>query len=74
MVIMHYFIIDIDDFKSINDNLGHLVGDTVLSNISSKISTIFRDDDVVGRIGGDEFIVFLKNISSEELIRKKVMI
>jgi len=66
-----FFIIDIDDFKSINDNLGHLVGDTVLSNISSKISTIFRDDDVVGRIGGDEFIVFLKNISSEELIRKK---
>lgn len=66
-----FFIIDIDDFKSINDNLGHLFGDSALSTISSKISNVFREDDVVGRIGGDEFIVLLKNIRSEELIRKK---
>lgn len=66
-----FFIIDIDDFKSINDNFGHLAGDTVLRDISSKISNIFRDYDIVGRIGGDEFIVFLKDINSEKVIYKK---
>lgn len=66
-----FFIVDIDDFKSINDNFGHLSGDLVLSNISERISNIFRKDDIVGRIGGDEFVVFLKNADLEELINRK---
>ena len=65
------FMIDVDNFKAINDNLGHLVGDTVLSSISSMISEVFNENSIVGRIGGDEFIVFLKNIDSEEFMYKK---
>ena len=51
--------------------MGHLAGETVISNISTKISGVFTDYDVIGRIGGDEFVVFLKNINSENLICKK---
>ncbi|WP_297424142.1 diguanylate cyclase [Clostridium sp.] len=63
------FVIDLDNFKAVNDNLGHLAGDVVLTNISSMISKNFYDDSIVGRIGGDEFIIFLKNVESEEQIR-----
>ena len=65
------FMIDVDYFKAINDNLGHLAGDFVLSNISSMLSEVFNENSIVGRIGGDEFIVFLKNIDSEEFLYKK---
>ena len=56
------FVIDVDNFKAVNDNLGHLAGDSVLTNISSMLSEVFNENSIVGRIGGDEFIVFLKNI------------
>lgn len=65
------FIIDIDDFKGINDNYGHLKGDKVLSEISSKIKGEFRKNDIVGRMGGDEFIVLLKDIRSIDVVKKK---
>ncbi len=54
------FLIDVDNFKSINDTLGHLFGDSVLINVAKKIQELFRGTDVVGRIGGDEFMVFMK--------------
>ncbi len=65
------FIVDIDNFKSINDNLGHYFGDEVLKDISAGLKTAFRDIDVVARIGGDEFIIFVENLSDMELITKK---
>ncbi len=65
------FVVDIDDFKSINDSLGHHFGDMVLKDISASLSENFRDDDIIGRIGGDEFIVFIKNISDTAIIEKK---
>ncbi|MBZ9692827.1 diguanylate cyclase domain-containing protein [Clostridium sp. M14] len=65
------FIIDVDDFKSINDNLGHLTGDSVLKDISIKIKEIFNENSIIGRIGGDEFIVFLKSIQSDEFVCEK---
>jgi len=65
------FVIDVDNFKGVNDNLGHLAGDFVLASISSMLSKVFDENSIVGRIGGDEFIVFLKNIDSEELLYKK---
>jgi len=65
------FVIDVDNFKWFNDNLGHLVGDSVLTNISYIISEVFQENSIVGRIGGDEFIVFLKDADSEEFICKK---
>ncbi|MBZ9691980.1 EAL domain-containing protein [Clostridium sp. M14] len=64
-------IIDIDNFKSVNDNLGHMFGDSVLSEVSSSIKKVFKESDIVGRIGGDEFIIFIKNISSYEVISQK---
>jgi len=65
------FVIDVDNFKGVNDNLGHLAGDFVLAGISSMLSKVFDENSIVGRIGGDEFIVFLNNIDSEELLYKK---
>lgn len=64
-------IIDIDDFKGINDNLGHLYGDAVLSEVANDLINLFRATDIVGRIGGDEFIVFIKDISkTRDIINK----
>lgn len=57
-------MIDVDNFKHINDSLGHAVGDRVLAEIARIIRTNFRVMDVTGRIGGDEFMVFLRNIPS----------
>ncbi|WP_444658675.1 sensor domain-containing diguanylate cyclase [Caproiciproducens sp. R2] len=64
------FTIDIDNFKNVNDNLGHLVGDEVIVDIASKIKKKFREDDIIGRIGGDEFVVFLTDISRKDVRRK----
>lgn len=65
------FVIDIDDFKVVNDRYGHLTGDNLLKNIASNIKEIFREDDVVGRFGGDEFVVFMRNIPSNEALVDK---
>ena len=54
------FIIDIDNFKLINDNFGHHTGDKVLIDVAKRIKQSFRESDIVGRIGGDEFIVLMK--------------
>lgn len=53
------WIIDLDNFKGINDKLGHLVGDRVLSLVAEKMRETFRQQDYLGRIGGDEFAVYL---------------
>lgn len=66
-----FILIDIDNFKSINNKLGHLFGDAVLTEVSAKIAKIFLEDDIVGRIGGDEFIVLLKNYKSISDIKEK---
>ncbi len=65
------FLIDIDNFKSVNDQKGHIYGDNVICLLASKLQNIFRSDDVVGRIGGDEFMVFMKNIIDEHTIAIK---
>lgn len=59
------FLIDADNFKAINDNLGHMYGDEVIRFVAKTIRDIFRDSDYVGRIGGDEFMVFMKNATKE---------
>lgn len=67
-----FMIIDIDNFKSVNDNLGHFFGDILLKEISGKIKRIFRETDFIGRIGGDEFAVIMKNITDEKIIIQKM--
>ena len=61
-------MIDIDDFKRINDNHGHLTGDEVLRFIADSIRASVRQSDVVGRYGGEEFIVFLSEIDPAYLM------
>ncbi|MEA4920128.1 MAG: diguanylate cyclase [Clostridiaceae bacterium] len=65
------FMIDLDNFKSINDTFGHMCGDKVIKDIASIIRRSFRTDDIVGRVGGDEFIALMKNIPGKEQVRKK---
>lgn len=62
---------DIDDFKGINDTYGHGVGDQVLRDIADCLLRLFRTSDIVGRIGGDEFAVFLRNTNTSEDILKR---
>ena len=64
-------ILDIDNFKQINDEYGHIVGDTVLTKASGHIRDCFRSSDIVGRVGGDEFVLFIKNISRPEAAARK---
>ena len=56
-------ILDVDRFKLVNDRCGHLAGDKVLQAVAARIRAIARRDDVVGRYGGDEFVVVLKKAS-----------
>lgn len=60
------FIIDIDNFKQINDTFGHTFGDTVISDVAEILKKQFRSDDIIGRVGGDEFLVFMKDVSIEK--------
>ena len=65
------FMLDIDNFKKINDTMGHAFGDEVIRSLGQQIGAIFRATDIVGRAGGDEFIIFLKNITDADAVRKE---
>jgi diguanylate cyclase (GGDEF)-like protein len=65
-------MLDIDNFKRINDTFGHIQGDTVLSIFAQKLSSLFRSSDIVGRIGGDEFFVLMKSCTSAEVLKEKL--
>jgi len=57
--------IDLDDFKKVNDSLGHEIGDKLLIESANRLSQIVRKNDTVGRLGGDEFIVLLRGLSDD---------
>ena len=65
------YLLDIDNFKEINDIYGHLSGDVILSDIARALRKQFRGDDIIGRVGGDEFAVFIKNISDMNIVEEK---
>lgn len=62
--------VDIDDFKKVNDTLGHVIGDDVIRCIAKRILGTFRHTDIVARYGGDEFVVFVNEISRVELYKR----
>lgn len=66
-------IVDIDHFKAINDYLGHLFGDAVLTEIAAEIRRHFMPQQLVGRVGGDEFVILLKDIISAEAVKKAAL-
>ena len=57
-----YFIFDIDNFKQANDQFGHAFGDTVIRSFTQTLFEYFRKDDTLGRIGGDEFVAFVRGV------------
>lgn len=66
-----FVLLDIDNFKKINDTKGHAFGDLVIKSLGEQLSKEFRSSDIIGRIGGDEFVVFLKNLNTDELLEKE---
>lgn len=76
--ILSIIVLDIDNFKKINDTLGHSAGDHVLQEVTNRMTSICRKQDIISRFGGDEFIVVLQNTNQDEAtvvaekIRKKI--
>lgn len=68
-----FFIIDIDNFKTVNDTCGHAFGDKVIADFAVKIKRQFRESDIVGRIGGDEFVAFVP-VPSKDWAEEKAKI
>lgn len=72
---MALMFLDLDKFKPINDTLGHDIGDMVLKEAAGRMQDCVRESDTVGRIGGDEFVVLLPTIDSEQhavLVAEKI--
>lgn len=63
--------VDFDDFKTVNDTYGHLAGDKALVFVVNRIKEIFTEGEIIGRIGGDEFVVFSGNIQSVNHVLEK---
>jgi len=67
-------MIDLDNFKPINDNYGHDAGDAILVEIANRLTSAMRDEDVVGRIGGDEFVVLIDSLDkNKQIATEKVL-
>ncbi len=67
-----FAIIDLDNFKNINDEYGHECGDRALLFFAEKLRATFRFGDVIGRLGGDEFIVYMTLTSDKEIIKRRM--
>lgn len=59
-----FLMLDVDKFKEINDRYGHAAGDAALRQVGQTLVRLFRENDIVGRIGGDEFVILMKEVNS----------
>lgn len=64
------FMLDVDNFKKLNDTQGHRVGDRFLIEMSAAIRSCFRNTDIIGRLGGDEFLVLMRQTPNNEITTK----
>ena len=62
--------IDLDNFKTVNDTLGHRYGDKVLCSVAECFRQVLRPSDIIGRVGGDEFVAFLSGVASLDEARE----
>lgn len=67
-----FILVDIDDFKLVNDSFGHLVGDAVITCLSDMIKDTFKENSICGRFGGDEFVIFCENTADMAELEMKV--
>jgi diguanylate cyclase (GGDEF)-like protein len=67
------FFIDVDDFKSINDRYGHVAGDTVLTLLAKRLERCVRSDDIVARVGGDEFALLLRAGAWPKSVARRIL-
>ena len=64
-------IIDLDNFKPVNDEYGHLFGDAVLAKAAKEIKKLFRLQDIIARVGGDEFMVLMRGVTDRALVESR---
>ncbi len=65
--------VDVDEFKNVNDTLGHAVGDQLLRALADRFTTSLRDADTIGRMGGDEFVVLIDGTSLPEFVAERIL-
>ncbi len=65
------FVMDMDNFKYVNDTYGHHAGDEILAAIGQLLTKLFRSSDIISRFGGDEFVIFLPEINDREILKKR---
>jgi diguanylate cyclase (GGDEF)-like protein len=69
-------LVDIDDFKQVNDRYGHQAGDEILRQVGARLKATLRDNDTIGRIGGDEFVMLVDSVgldTAPELIAQRIL-
>jgi len=65
-------ILDLDNFKQVNDQFGHLAGDELLKSLAEVLRSTFRSHDLIGRLGGDEFLVFVKDVTDKGILDRRM--